>query len=68
LAEEFHENWEKAGQPVVLEGLLKGTEVIRNWQQDDYLRYQFRSKIFAFFHCRIIFVHIRVYKNMISLK
>ena len=37
-AEEFHENWEKAGQPVVLEGLLKGTEVLGNWQQDDYLR------------------------------
>ena len=37
-AEEFHTDWEKAGQPVVLEGLLNRTEVFRNWQQDDYLR------------------------------
>ncbi len=36
---EFYENFVRPKIPVVLEGLMSGQEVLRNWQSDDYLRY-----------------------------
>ncbi len=35
---EFHEKFVKEGKPVVMEGVMAGTEVLSNWQSDEYLR------------------------------
>ena len=36
--EEFYHEYMQLKKPVVFEGLLKRTDVLRNWQRDEYLR------------------------------
>ncbi len=35
---EFREKYVKPGKPVVMKGVMAETEVLGNWQSDDYLR------------------------------
>ena len=36
---EFYEDYVVPKRPVIFEGLLSQTDVLKNWQSDDYLRY-----------------------------
>ncbi len=46
---EFWEDFVRPKIPVVLEGLMSGEEVLRNWQSDDYLRY---VQTRGYYYCR----------------
>jgi len=37
--QEFNDEYVRNSQPVIFEGLMREQEVIKNWQNDDYLRY-----------------------------
>ncbi len=41
--QEFQEKYVKPKKPVIFEGLMRNMDVIKNWQSDDYLRYNYND-------------------------
>lgn len=40
---DFHDSYVSKNRPLLLKGLLDGTDTFKNWQKDDYLKNKFRN-------------------------